>query len=386
MITVLLFLAVLSVLVLAHEAGHYVAARLCGVKAEEFGFGFPPRLIGFVREKGKWKRVPNRADVSYPTTIWSINWLPLGGFVRMKGEEGQPGDRDAFASKGILARLFILSAGVIMNWVVASLIFAIGFTVGVPTDLEGIPASARVQDRHVEIIQVVSGSAAAEAGIQTGDRLLQIADQPIQNAEEALTRLQTASAAAQPFAVRVQHDGAEKTVQLTPKYLEELKRPAIGVGLSTVGRVSFPWYQAVPQGVSLTSQYTKLILGAFGGLVRSIFVERQVPADVSGPVGIAVMTGKVAALGWWPLLQFAAMLSINLAVVNFLPIPALDGGRVLFVLIEAIRRRKIRPEWEGSVHRIGFILLLGLVVLVTAHDVLRYGGGIWHSLKSVVGL
>lgn len=386
MITVLLFLAVLSVLVLAHEAGHYVAARLCGVKAEEFGFGFPPRLIGFVREKGKWKRVPNRADASYPTTIWSINWLPLGGFVRMKGEEGQPGDRDAFASKGVFARLFILSAGVIMNWVVATLIFAIGFMVGVPTDLEGVPASARIQDKHVEIVQVVSGSAAADAGLQIGDRVIQIGTQPIQNSSEALASLQVASAANQPFPVRIVHEGDEKTVQLIPKYLEELKRPAVGVGLSTIGKVSFPWYQAVPQGAVLTYQYTKLILSAFGGLVKSIFIERQVPADVAGPVGIAVMTGKVAALGLWPLLQFAAMLSINLAVVNFLPIPALDGGRVLFVLVEAVRRRKIRPEWEGSVHRIGFILLLGLVVLVTVHDVVHYGGGIWHSLKNVVGL
>lgn len=386
MFTVLLFLLVLSVLVIAHESGHYFAARLCGVKAEEFGFGFPPRLIGFVRENGKWKRVSSKSEQTYPTTIWSINWLPLGGFVRMKGEEGHPGDKDAFASKSIIARIFILSAGVLMNWLVASLIFGVGFLVGVPTDLEGVPPSARIQDQRTEIIQIVSGSAAADAGLVTGDRILTINDQPVVDAQGALTQFQQVSASSQPFPLKVAHDGVERTVQITPKYLPELKRPAVGVSLSTVGKVSFPWYQAFPQGVTLTFQYTKLILSAFGGLVKSLFVDRHVPADVSGPVGIAVMTGKVAALGWWPLLQFAAMLSINLAVVNFLPIPALDGGRVLFVLIETFRRKRIRPEWEASIHRVGFVLLLTLVVLVTLHDVLRYGGGIWHGLKNVVGL
>lgn len=386
MITVLLFLAVLSVLVLAHELGHYFAARLCGVKAEEFGFGFPPRAIGFVRENGKWKRVAPRSEKTFASTIWSLNWLPLGGFVRMKGEEGHPGDKDAFASKSILARLFILSAGVFMNWIVASLIFGFGFLIGVPTDLAGVPPSARIQDQRTEIIQVVSGSAAADAGLQIGDRLIAISDQPVVNAEQALTQFQQVSGNSQPFSLRILREGKESAVQVTPKYLAELKRPAIGVALSTVGTVSFPWYRAFPEGAGLTFQYTKMILNALGDLGRSLFVERQVPADISGPVGIAVMTGKMAALGLWPLLQFAAMLSINLAVVNFLPIPALDGGRVLFILIETLRRKRIRPEWEASIHRIGFILLLTLVFLVTFHDVLRYGGNIWHGLKNVVGL
>ncbi len=385
MFTVLLFLAVLSVLVIAHECGHYVAARLCGVKAEEFGFGFPPRLIGFVREKGKWKRVPSRSDKVYASTIWSINWLPLGGFVRMKGEEGHPGETDAFASKGILARLFILSAGVIMNWVVASLIFGVGFLIGVPSDIQGVPPSARVENVRTEIVQVVSGSAAADAGLKMGDRLLEVSGQPVATAQDALKRFQEVSTQNQSFPLRITREGQEQIVQITPKYLEALKRPAVGVSVSSIGTVSFPWYQAFPQGAVLTYQYTKLILGAFGDLVESLFVG-DVPADVSGPVGIAVMTGKVAALGLWPLLQFAAMLSINLAVVNFLPIPALDGGRVLFILIETIRRKRIRPEWEASIHRVGFVLLLTLVVLVTFHDVVRYGGGIWHGLKNVVGL
>lgn len=386
MITVFIFLAVLSVLVLAHELGHYVAARLCGVKAEEFGFGFPPRLLGFVKENGVWKRVPNRGNKTYASTIWSINWLPLGGFVRMKGEEGRPGDRDAFASKGIFARLFILSAGVLMNWVVATIIFAIGFLIGVPSDLEGVPPGAHIRDQRVEIVQVVSNSAAAQAGLVVGDRLLRVQDQPIQTANEALSALQKASANSPSFPIQVVHEDQERTVTITPQYLAELKRPAVGVGLSTVGVVRFSWYRAFPQGAILTYQYTKLILGAFGSLVRSLVVAREVPTDVSGPVGIAVMTGKVAALGLWPLLQFTAMLSINLAVVNFLPIPALDGGRALFVLIESIRRRRIHPEWEASIHRIGFVLLLTLVLLVTFHDVLRYGSGIWHGVKSVIGL
>lgn len=387
MITLLIFLAVLSVLVLAHEAGHYVAARLSGVKAEEFGFGFPPRAFGFVRENGKWKRVPSGTTKTYANTIWSINWLPLGGFVRMKGEEGGTEvDKDSFAAKGWFARLFILSAGVIMNWVVASLIFGIGFMVGVPADLDGVPPGARIKDAHIEVVQVVNDSAAAVAGLELGDTVVSIAKQPVMDLTETLSQLKEVSAPGTPFTMEIKRDDVIREVTLTPKFVPSLNRLGVGIGLSRVGIAQFPWYQAIPQGVLTTVQDTKLILQAFGGLVKQLVWQRQVPSDVSGPVGIAVMTGKVADQGFWPLMHFAALLSINLAVVNFLPIPALDGGRVLFLLIESIRRKRIHPNWEANIHRVGFIVLISLIVLVTIHDIRAYGSVIWHGLKNMVGL
>ncbi len=386
MSTILIFFAVLSVLVLAHEFGHYMAARLCGVKAEEFGFGFPPRLIGFVRENGRWQRVPMNTEKTFASTIWSINWLPLGGFVRMKGEEGKPGETDAFVSKSLPKRFFILAAGVCMNWLVATLIFAAGFMFGVPSDLEGAPAHAKIQGAHIELTQIVTDSAADKAGLKAGDTILAIQDRPATTVPETLTQLQTVSLAGTPFSMKVSRKGQEQTVSVTPAFVPALNRPGVGVGIAHVGVISFPWYQAIPQGAVMTYQYTKAILFALGSLVKTIFVHHEVPADVSGPVGIAVMTGKVVEQGMWPLLQFAALLSINLAVVNFLPIPALDGGRALFVLIESIRRKRFHPNWEAMIHRVGFMALLSLVLLVTIHDVRQYGGLIWHGLKSMVGL
>lgn len=183
--SLLVFLFVLSLLVLIHEFGHYMAARLMGVKAEEFGFGFPPRAIGFVREKGKWKTVSGRDTKAYANTVWSINWLPLGGFVRMKGEESLSADsQDSFASKSLPARFFILVAGVVMNWFLAATIFSVGFLVGIPAQLDDMPSSAIASQAHVEIVEVLAGSGAAAAGLQAGDYVQTIAGQAVTTAAE----------------------------------------------------------------------------------------------------------------------------------------------------------------------------------------------------------
>ena len=171
--SVLIFLLILSVLVLVHELGHYVAARIFGVKAEEFGYGFPPRAVGFVRVGKKWKRVSGSDQTAYENTVWSVNWLPLGGFVRLKGETGDGTDqKDSFQSKPGWQKFIILAAGVFMNWLLASMIFAFGFASGVPAELAGLPQNAVVTDKRIEITDVVAGSAALEAGLQAGDYVI----------------------------------------------------------------------------------------------------------------------------------------------------------------------------------------------------------------------
>lgn len=388
MFALISFLLVLSVLVLIHELGHYVAARLFKVKAEEFGYGFPPRLIGFVREDGKWKRVGRQQKKEYKNTIWSLNWLPLGGFVRIKGEtpeeDGRSKDQDSFQSKPIWQRIIILAAGVGMNWFLAFILFSFIFMLGAPAILEGLPESAQISDRRVSVTNILPGSPAEQAGLEAGDRILSIAGTESETQAEAIEKIKNQGFA--PFEMRIQRGESEELVQLSPTYVSEIDRPGIGIALADVGVVRFAWHSAIREGASATVKYTGLILQAFGGMLRDLLFLKGVQEDFGGPVAIAVLTGRMAKQGLVPLLQFSAILSINLAVLNFLPIPALDGGRVVLLVIEKVRRRALAQKLEAAMHQIAFLALIILLLLITMRDIGRYHGLIWVGLKGLIGL
>ena len=226
MMTVILFFVLLSVLVLAHEFGHFLVARLSGVKAEEFGFGFNTRLAGFVKEHGKWKQIDAKDQKAYASTIWSINWLPLGGFVRMKGEEGNFHDADSFVGKGWFARGGILAAGVFMNWILAAVIFSIGFLVGVPSDLEGVPSAAIIRDARVQITNVLKDSGADQAGLESGDYLLKIEGKEVKTVQEAQALAATNAQAHSSVAVTVQREREIKEMTVVPQEVTSLNRKA----------------------------------------------------------------------------------------------------------------------------------------------------------------
>jgi regulator of sigma E protease len=387
MIHVLIFLLVLSVLVLVHEAGHYFAARFFGVKAEEFGYGFPPRAIGIVKTAQGWKQVSGRDRAFYKNTIWSLNWLPLGGFVRLKGESGDgEGEPDSFLTKPGWQKFIILAAGVAMNWLLAAVIFSFGFSVGVPAELDGLPNSAIVSNQHIEIVEVVGKSAAETSGLLTGDKILTINGQVPKDADASRAIMADQTEKGFDLTLEIDRDGSVKTILAKPAFLEALGKPGLGVALANIGTVRFPVHLAFVQGVTVTSQYTWLIINGFWSLLIDLFGQRKLAAEVSGPVGIAVLAGHVADQGFWALMQFSALLSLNLAVINFLPIPALDGGRAVFVVVESLRRRRNNPMLEAAVHQVGFVALLILILLVTAQDLNRYGGTILNGLKSIIGL
>lgn len=383
---VLIFLIVLSVLVLIHEFGHFIAARIFGVKAEEFGYGFPPRMVGFVKDKGKWKKVGPKDETSYKNTIWSMNWLPLGGFVRIKGEGGEDkvNDPDAFQSKPIWQRILILAAGVGMNWLLAFAIFVFIFNLGAPAILQDLPAGYQVKDRSVRITNIMAGGPADKAGLLVGDQVITIAGVAPTDFEQA--RSQIAAQNNQAFDVKVLRDNKETDIQVQPEFIKEINKQGIGVAMADVGIVKFGFFRSLVLAAQTVYSYTKEVLFAFGGMLRDIIFLRKIDQDVSGPIGIAVMTGQVAKQGIVALLQFAAILSINLAVVNFLPIPALDGGRVLFLIIEKIRRKAVAHKIEAGIHQIAFISLIILILLVTIRDLGRYGGAIIGGLKNLVGM
>lgn len=355
--TILLFIVVLSLLVFVHELGHFLMAKKMGMKVEEFGFGFPPRLFGI--KKGH--------------TLYSINWIPLGGFVRIKGESGEDaGAHDSFASKKIWQRFVVLIAGVVMNLVLAVVLLSVGFMIGLPGTIDDqLPRGAHIESSKISIVQVAENSPAAIAGLAAGDTLVSINEQSFESDLVAREYLLEHGKDGVNILVK-DKDGLEKSVDVQSAPIEDLDVTAVGVALARTGIVSFSPPQAIVQGVAATGTFTVEVVKAFGGIIQNIVGGKGPGVDLSGPVGIAVLTGEVAALGLVYLIHFTALLSINLAVINVFPFPALDGGRILFLIIEKLRGGKpVSTNVESAMHSIGFALLMLLVVIVTYRDIVN---------------
>lgn len=367
-IIIIVFVVILSLLILVHELGHFLTARKFGIAVEEFGMGLPPRLFG-VKKKG---------------TIFSLNWIPLGGFVRIKGEQGEhPKDHDSFMNHPIWQRGIVLSAGVIMNVVFAMVLLSFGFMVGAPQILDDrdLPGSASVRDQQIQIAQVIPGMPADKVDIKLGDKLLNIDNQPAVSIEQVQNYI--SKRPNQIITLAVERDEEVLINTLQPTTQDE--KGVIGVELITTGVVSYPVYQAVWFGVTNTFWLLKEIILAFGEIIADLFTGEKIGIDVSGPVGIAIITAEVTKLGIIYLIQFAALLSINLAIINFIPFPALDGGRFLFLIIEKVKGRAINQQIEAWLHNIGFALLMLLIIVITYRDINRYQGQfikLWDRVTS----
>jgi regulator of sigma E protease len=357
--TILLFITLLSLLVFVHELGHFCAARRLGMKVEEFGFGFPPRLFGIQRK--------------HDSTIYSLNWIPIGGFVRIKGEGGEGrGEDDSFASKAAWKRLIVLVAGVAMNVVLAAVLFVIGFAGGIPSVIEdGLPASARVREEKIQVYSVLSQSPAQRAGLEIGDVLVSIDGEAFFSSEQARAYMQTQGDVGVLMEWK-KGNGEIKTATIMAEDLVEMDFHGLGVGLVKTGLVSYPFPAAVVQGITTTAVLGWEIMKAFGQIIKDAVLHQKIEAELSGPVGIAVMTGEVAQMGWTYLVHFAAVLSLNLAVINILPFPALDGGHVVFLAAEKIFRRPIKDSIRNLINNAGFAFLMILAVLVTYRDVIHF--------------
>jgi regulator of sigma E protease len=400
MLSLLVFILVLGLLVFVHEAGHFIVAKRAGMAVEEFGFGFPPRLVGIQKVNGRWRIVSceskvvsreekNRSKLttqasSIKPTIYSLNWVPLGGFVRIAGENGADTDDPRnFGAKPRWLRAIVLVAGVAMNLVLAIVLFSTVFTIGAPQVLEGLPSGAVVRDRKTSIVGVLKDGPAAAIGIKPGDVITAVDGQTFVEVTDVQRYIRERGG--QEVAVTIDRNGTSQTFRLQPGPLPGVEHPGIGVQLVPTGIVRFPLHRAVWYGVRTTGGVLIDILRAFRDLFRGLIVERAVTVDIAGPVGIAVLTGQVVQLGFIHLLQFTAVLSANLALLNILPFPALDGGRLFLLLIEAIRRRSLTRRIENLIHTIGFAILLLLVVAVTYRDIVVFGGTIMSSIRTAVG-
>lgn len=382
MATLLYFIAVLAILVISHEFGHFIAAKKTGMKVHEFGFGFPPRIFGiqFKKDNNKhWRivrgnRELNESDEQYGT-VYSLNWFPLGGFVKIKGENGEDNtDPQSFASKKFWQKSIVLVAGVAMNIILAAVLLIFGYIIGLPQTIDNFEDVSNIKDRRIEILQTLPGKPAELAGIQAGDVVMKVGDV----AGPRLKELQNYVDQHKNEEVLVQIKRGDEIIdkKIKPEVNSDTGKGGLGIAIAEIGTVRYSFFPAVWEGVKATGFYLKEILVAFGLLLKGLFSGSGVGEAVSGPVGVAVLTGRVAKLGIIYLIQFTAILSLNLAVFNILPIPALDGGRLLFVIISKLRGRLVSQKLEQVFHMVGFALLMLLVIVVTVRDINSFSGAI----------
>ncbi|MSQ61528.1 MAG: RIP metalloprotease [Dehalococcoidia bacterium] len=344
--SVIPFVIILIVLVVVHELGHFVTAKLAGVRVLEFGLGYPPRIWG--RRIGE--------------TEYTINALPLGGFVKLVGEE-DPSDPRSLAAQPRPIRLAILLAGVVMNLLLPVVLFAIAFMI--PQD---------VSIGQAQVVAVDPGSPAAAAGIQSGDVIQRVDGREIRNTADLSRAIRLNLGQSTMFVVS--RNGTVETLTATPRWAPPEGQGQVGIRIAPryafTEREWFPIWEALPEGVDATVETLQLARNE----VISWFKGGSQPA-LSGPVGIAQATGEVVEqAGWLPLLEFGALLSINLAIINLLPLPMLDGGRIAFVILEILRGgRRISPQREGLVHLVGFAALISFVIFVSYFDILRVISG-----------
>ncbi|MFA5990650.1 MAG: RIP metalloprotease RseP [Candidatus Doudnabacteria bacterium] len=369
-ITILIFIVVLGILVFVHEFGHFIVAKKSGMQVEEFGFGFPPRIAGIQKIDGKWKMIwGHKPGLDGSKTVYSINAIPLGGFVRILGENNENAEHPgSFINKGFWPRFLTLIAGVIMNVILAWVLLSVGYGVGLPvavTSLSDVPKNAQFTGQHIAILEVVKDLPADKAGIKINDIVLDIDGQQFSAVPEIQTYVKAHAGTPVEFSIKRQQQNIK--ISVVPNANPPQGEGPTGVALSLVGKLKYPAYLAVWEGGKTTISGLKNIVSGLYGLI----VSHTGFSSLGGPVKIAKLTGEVAGMGFIYLLQFTAFLSLNLAVLNILPFPALDGGRVVFLLIEKIRRKKNNQKFEQIVNVAGFVFLLLLMVAVTINDVIK---------------
>jgi len=337
----LAFAFLFSAIVFVHEFGHFIVAKLFGVRVDEFGFGYPPRLFSL----GTWKG-----------TEYTINALPVGGFVKFgEDDTSRP---DSMGSQSKMVRALSFAAGPLMNLLLAVVCYTLVFMFGQQQWLG-----------RVIIKDIAADSPAAVAGLQAGDEVLQINDVQIESTWDL--RRETEAFASREITLLVQRGTERLTFTMIPRARPPAGQGPLGVVINLEDArtitLRYPIWQAVPASLLRIVDNLAMIVG---GLVRAI--RGAVPLDVTGPIGLYQVTGEVAKSGWVNLVGLIGLVSVNLFFINLLPFPPLDGGHILFIVLEVVRSgRRVEIKKEGLVHFVGMIILLALMLLVTYRDVLR---------------
>ncbi|MCI0597651.1 site-2 protease family protein [Candidatus Parcubacteria bacterium] len=358
--SILIFIIILVVLIVVHELGHFLVAKWSGMRVEEFGIGYPPRALTLAKKDG---------------TEYTLNWLPFGGFVRIYGEDGEEADADSFVSKPHLLQALTLIAGIAMNLLLAWVLLSITLGLGMPRVLSDAEA-AGATDAKLIVSEVLPGSPAFEATLMRGDVITKAfqGDEELTDIRSGAFTSFIAESTGEPITLLVEREGEEVLISAAPQagvIASEPERLALGVGVASVGTVPVSWWQAPIEGFLLTWSVTGQVAVGLTHFFIGLFTLTADLSQVSGPLGIAGAVGEASNTGLIALLTLTAVISINLALINVLPIPALDGGRLLFVLIEWVTRKRIPKSVSVAFNGIGFAALILLMLVVTASDVLK---------------
>ncbi len=351
--TILIFLLILTILVLVHEFGHFIIAKKMGVKVEEFGLGLPPRIFGV--KKGE--------------TLYSVNLLPLGGFVKLYGEEydelHKTNINRMFVNKTPWQKTLIILGGVIGNFLLGWFIFSYLVTQGIPVPIN-----------KVIIEKVTKNSPAQIAGVKEKDIILKLIPpispiSPISLTSSTTLITLTQKYAGQTIGLEIKRNGKTFLTKIIPRINPPVGEGPLGIAITSSIEKKYPWYTAPYYGLIAASNITYKIATELGKLILGLITFQKPHVDVAGPVGIANLAGQAVKFGGNAFLQFLGLLSLNLAIINILPFPALDGGRLIFVLYEGITKKKPNKNIEKYTNLIGFIMLLSLAALITVNDIIK---------------
>ncbi len=352
--TTLIFLIVLAVLIFVHELGHFLFAKACGIRVDAFAIGFGPKI--FSKKVGE--------------VVYSLNLIPFGGYVKIFGEnpddESINGEDKArsFVHKPKLQQISVLFAGILFNLIFAWLLVTIAFTFGVATSADSYPEyKDRMTDSSITITFVNAGSPAQKAGLKAGDVLL------VKSVED--TQKLINESAGKEVTLKYIRSGVESEAKVIAEKGIVENKYAIGISMEDVSILRLPIHLAFVEGFKFTNNMITATIFGIYDLFAGMFNGESKLSSVTGPIGIAGLVGDAAKLGFTYLIMFTAVISINLGILNAVPFPALDGGRILFVIIESIIRRPIKPVIANTINAIGFGLLILLMVVVTYKDIVK---------------
>lgn len=338
MLTILSAIFVFGVLVTVHELGHFITAKMTGMRVDEFSIGFGPKI--YQQKDGD--------------TLYSLRIIPLGGYNKIAGmDPDEPADEGSFKSKSIPARMLVILAGSIMNFILPVILFSGIFMV------QGIekPVEAPI------LGTVMENKAADNAGLKAGDKILSINGSPIKSWNEIVVTL--SNNGSKEVVLTAERNGVVSTYTMVPEFNKELGRPLIGITPQTV--FEKPGFV---DSIKMGFGYTKFVIFAMVDGLQKIITGKS-PAEVSGPIGVAQMAGEVAEKGILPLIGFVAFLSINLGVINLLPLPALDGGHFVLLVLEAVRGKPLGSKAMNTIQTIGVAIILAITIFSTFKDVTR---------------
>lgn len=361
--SIIIFLAILAILILVHEFGHFIVAKKSGIRVDEFGLGFPPKI--FAKKFGG--------------TLYTLNAIPFGGFVKIFGEDShgevlsEQDKKVSFVHKPKYVQALVLVAGVAFNVIFAWLLLSTSFVIGMPSPVN-YTGLGTVKDVHVVVTDVLVNSPAKNAGIKTGDQIVSISSGKEKISNEKITPdsiQDIISKSNSSIDITVSRGKKVETFSVSPSTNIVEGKKAIGISMDEMGTLKLPIHLALIEGARTTYLVTKNTAVGLLSFISGIFLLKSDLSQVSGPIGIAGVVGEATKLGLTFIISLTALISINLAIINLLPFPALDGGRLLFVFIEAIRRKPISPRFVRTVNFVGFALLLVLMVVVSLHDIFK---------------